>query len=408
MKTTNLYILLAFVALCSCSKPEDTPIAIPTQPVQTNPTPTQELVLAAGQGRPIINQGSGLERAMIWRNGVPTYLTDVNEPSLAKGFDVLGTSTVVCGTTGFGISGTTVTKATLWLNETMKILENNPTEYSEANAVKVSSSGFVYTVGSTTLKDLGNITYSAATLWQGTTSISKTMLTTQAEINNGASSVAYGVDTDGGTIYVAGFYNAGIGSPLQSVFWKNGLKKELTSVFGTNACANAIEVTNNIVYVTGYKTIANKKTATLWIYNEAVSTLPQEITLEAPQFNNSESIGLNVFNTGSITYVYGSNSGSNTKSNCFARQWKFDNAVVVNKYFGEDEVATTICNIQSGFIDTNVSGSGTIANNAAGFVRGLSAYPGKSIPCFWKNNGNRINIESSIISEAQLVGVGVL
>ncbi len=400
-------IIITFI-FSSCSKPDDSPAPIVPPAVIVNPTPipTNELILAAGNAVTLNN--ANIERAIIWRNGVGTYLTAPNVNSLAKGFDVLGTASVVCGTTGFGISGPDVTKATLWINNDLKILETNPTEYSEANAVRVSTSNLVYTVGYTTLKDLGNVTYSAATLWQGTTSISKTMLTTQAEINNGASSAAYGVDTDGGNVYVAGLYQASAVSPLQAVFWKNGIKKDLTTTFGTNACANAIEVTNNKVYVTGYITIANKKTATLWIYDEVVSLIPQEITLEAAQFNNSESIGFNVFNTGSITYVYGVNSGSNTKSNCYGRQWKHDNSVVVNKYFGEEELTTTLCNISYGYINTNVSGSGTIANYAAGSVRLDFLNNSKSIPCFWKDNGNRINIETTPVNSGSAIGVRVL
>jgi hypothetical protein len=400
-------VIIITILLSSCSKSDDTVVAV-TPPTTTPPTQTTtELVLAAGNAKPINDPGA-IERAIIWRDGIPTYLTPANKNSFAKGFDTLNTSTVVCGTTGFGISGPDVTKATLWLNTDQKILENNPTEYSEANAVKVSTSNLVYTVGYSTLKYLGNVTYSAATLWQGTTSISKTLLTTQVEINNGASSSAYGLDIDGANVYVAGLYQSGTGSPRQAVIWKNGAKKELTTILGSNSCANAVEVTNGKVYVTGYITVANKKLATLWIYDDGSAGIPQEITLEAALFNNSESYGLNIFNTGSITYVYGINSGSNTKSNCFGRQWKYENSVVVNKYFGEDELTTTLCNINYGNMITNVSSTGPLSSYAAGDVSGLSAYPGKNIPCFWKNNGNRTNIETTLVNSGTAIGSKVL
>jgi hypothetical protein len=414
IKNLSKIVIIITIVLSSCSKPDDTTKVTP------NPTtpPTQgttELVLAAGNAVPLNNPGI-IERAIIWRDGVATYLTPTNKNSFAKGFDVLNTSTVVCGTTGFSTNGPDVTKATLWVDTNQIILENNPTEYSVANAVKVSTSNFVYTVGNTTVLDANSISHSVATLWKGISNIQKTTFSTPAEINNGVTTTANAVDVSANEVCVVGGYGV-IGTQTKyAVLWKNGIKINLNNGFD-GAQALGVEITNGITYVTGYKSQSGFTVAMLWIVNANNSV--QEVEIENPTsvpFNPSGrgARGLNVYNTGSITYIYGTNSlGHGAQySPCYGKLWKYNGSTVVTeKVYGLDEpnLATTQSDIYSGFIATNVSISGpSLPSIAAGFVQEDFLNSSKQTPCYWNKIEARKNIEAVPVNRGAAIGARIL
>jgi hypothetical protein len=408
-------VTIITILLSSCSKSDDTVVAV-TPPTTTPPTQvTTELILAAGNAVPI-NNSVAIERAIIWRDGVPTYLTPANKNSFAKGFDTLNTSTVVCGTTGFSTNGPDVTKATLWVDTNQVILENNPTEYSVANAVKVSTSNLVYTVGNTTVLDANNVSHSVATLWKGISNIEKTTFSTLAEINSGVTTTANAVDVSANDVCVVGGYGV-IGTQTKyAVLWKNGIRINLNNGFD-GAQALGVEITNGVTYVTGYKSQSGFTVAMLWIVNSSNSV--QEVVIENPTsvpFNPAGrgAKGLNVYNTGSITYIYGSNSlGHGAQySPCYGKLWKYNGSTVVTeKVYGLDEpnLATTQSDIYSGFIATNVSISGpSLPSIAAGFVQEDFLNSSKQIPCYWNKIETRKNIEAVPVNKGAAIGARIL
>jgi hypothetical protein len=408
-------VTIITIVLSSCSKPDDTAAAV-TPPATTPPTQvTTELILAAGNAIPI-NNSVAIERAIVWRDGVPTYLTPANKNSFAKGFDTLNTSTVVCGTTGFSTNGPDVTKATLWVDTNQVILENNPTEYSVANAVKVSTSNLVYTVGNTTVLDANNVSHSVATLWKGISNIEKTTFSTLAEINSGVTTTANAVDVSANDVCVVGGYGV-IGTQTKyAVLWKNGIRINLNNGFD-GAQALGVEITNGVTYVTGYKSQSGFTVAMLWIVNSSNSV--QEVVIENPTsvpFNPAGrgAMGLNVYNTGSITYIYGTNTlghGPNYDP-AYGKLWKYNGSTVVTeKVYGLDEpnLATTQSDIYSGFIATNVSISGpSLPSIAAGFVQEDFLNSSKQIPCYWNKIETRKNIEAVPVNKGAAIGARIL
>ena len=405
-------ILLAITTLIfSCSKDDpNAPYVPPVIPVVVDPQPVSN-VIVGGMAEPIAQTPGNFigPRPIIWKNGIGTYVTAANAPEghKAVAFKEYNGATYFAGE--MYVNG--ITKPMLIAASTVFTLSNNG-KFATVKSLHTSGGGLVYTAGYST-DDTANENY-IATVWKSFgTSGSKEQY---PGINN-AQTKAFGVDVVGNDLYVAGTWQATL-EKERAVVWINGLRKFLTNSNSNRSVASAVEVTGSTVYVTGYEEINGFANARLWKCSLTGANLEQ-VELETNVFGSTVPVpgiyvegnyGLSVYNTGSITYVYGNNS-KDVNANT-GRCWKIDsnNTVTVQKIYGDNTAPQTDINnsvitlVRNGFLDTNVSSSGGVINEfVSGNTYGSSNGVAFTTPCYWKN-GTKYVVETTRTNNGYALG----
>jgi hypothetical protein len=303
-----------------------------------------------------------------------------------------------------------VTQPMLINNTTVHTLSNNG-KFATVNSLH-SGNGFIYSAGYST-DNTPNENY-VATVWKGFTAAGTK---TQYPGTNNAQTKAFGVDVVGNDLYVAGTWQATL-ERERAVVWINGLKVFLTNSNFTRSVASAVEVTGSTVYVTGYEEINGFANARLWKCSLTGANLEQiqleptipGATVPIPGPNPEGNYGLSVYNTGSITYVYG-NNGKDVNGN-LGRCWLIgsNNNVTVHKIYGEVTAPQSDINnyvitiVRNGFLATNVSStSGVINEFVSGNTYGSSNGVSFTTPCYWKN-GTKYVVETTRTNNGYALG----
>jgi hypothetical protein len=212
-------------------------------------------VVGAGNQRVSPNFPDGVAGSVtLWKNGIPTYITDENKYAEARSIFVSGNDVYIAGFEGILNSHNKYdVNARLWKNGSSTPLSLIlASSSSRANSVYVYKDD-VYVAGSDA---------KGATLWKnGIASI-------LSFSNNSDANCVYVSDGD---VYVVG-YEVFDGGKRIAKLWKNGKPTNLSD--GTKeTVANAVCVSGNDVYIVGYESNGTKKVAKLW-KNGIVSTLP--------------------------------------------------------------------------------------------------------------------------------------
>jgi hypothetical protein len=415
MKTTNkkfqknnrnimkkLFILLAISTfIFSCSKDDpNAPYVPPVIPGVVITPPIIDNRVIGGMAEPIAQTPGNFigPRPIIWKNGVGTYVTAANAPEGHKAFAFAEYN----GATFFGgemyVNG--ITKPMLIVTTTVYTLSNNG-KFATVNALHTANSN-IYAAGYST-DDTANENY-IATVWKG---FGATETKKQYAGTNNAQTKAFGVDVVGDDLYVAGTWQATF-ERERAVLWINGLRIFLTNSSSNRSVASAVEVTGSTVYVTGYQEINGFANARLWKCSLTGANLEQ-VELETNVFGSTVPVpgiyvegnyGLSVYNTGSITYVYGNNS-KDVNANA-GRCWKIgnNNTVTVQKIYGDNTAPQTDINnsvitlARNGFLDTNTTATSTVINEfVSGNTYGNSNGVSFTTPCYWKN-GTKYVVET--------------
>jgi hypothetical protein len=396
----NLFILLAISTfIFSCSKDDpNAPYVPPVIPVVVVPPPVNN-VIVGGMAEPIAQTpGNSIgPRPIIWKNGVGTYVTAANAPEghKAVAFEEFN------GETYFGgemyVNG--ITKPMLINNTTVHTLSNNG-KFATVNAIHTANST-IYSAGYST-DDTPNENY-IATVWKG---FSAAGTKTQYAGSNNAQTKAFGVDVVGNDLYVAGTWQATL-ERERAVVWINGLRVFLTNSNSNRSVASAVEVTGTTVYVTGYEEINGFANARLWKCSLTGANLEQiqlettipGATVPVPGPNPEGNYGLSVYNTGSITYVYG-NNGKDVNGNV-GRCWLIgsNNNVTVRKIYGEVTAPQSDINnylitlVRHGYLPTNVAVAGAASEFVSGNTYGSSNGVPFTTPYYWKD-GTKYIVET--------------
>jgi hypothetical protein len=157
--------------------------------------------------------------AKVWKNGIPTRLTDGKYNSEAHAVVVSGTDVYVAGlegTTNYPTGGYNgFHTATVWKNNVGTAL-SAPSGYGQAYAIAVSGQD-VYVAG---YQQPDSNSYVAATYWKNGTAV---------PLTSGASSAeALGIAVGGGNVYVVGYEEPLGGGASAAKVWKNGVATALT------------------------------------------------------------------------------------------------------------------------------------------------------------------------------------
>ena len=309
---------------------------------------------ATAAGPDVYVAGSIGNAAVIWKNGLPTYLTTGTNPAAANSVFVSGTDVYVGGyeRSGFGdiakvwkngvatnlggglypngssfdaransvfVSGTDVyvagyaaNGAVIWKNAVMTTLAGGSTQnYANAFSVFVSSTD-VYVAGAAQVPFPND---QAAILW-------KNSLTNNLTTNGSTLASASSVYLSGTDVYVAG--KESLQGTTKAKVWKNGVGTTLSNVF---SAANSVFVSGTDVYVAGKdRVLVNPGNMpdipTLW--KNGVSTNLSNVVGEAKS----------VFVFGADVYVAGVEfDGANT----IAKVWK--NGLLINLNSGTTNAA---------------------------------------------------------------------
>jgi len=162
--------------------------------------------------------------AMLWKNGVPTRLSD--KWSGAKSVYVSGTDVYV--------GGAEDSYAAFWKNGVVTVLSSGAADYGAINGVFVYGTD-VYLAGGSAL--------SGAYVWKNG------IVTTLGSSTPGNSVSLRGIFVSNGDVYVTGIINQVPNQDVAAV-WKNGVSTSLTNG-NFYSYAQAVYVVNNDVYVTG-------------------------------------------------------------------------------------------------------------------------------------------------------------
>ena len=237
--------------------------------------------------------GSNIQVAKYWKNGVAILLTDGTNNAEASSISVAGSDVYVAG---YETNGSNIPVATYWKNGIAVILTNG---ISNATDISIAGSD-VYVAGSE-----GGI----AKYWKNGQVVSLT--------NNSTESYAFSIAVAGSDVYVAGHeFN---GSVYVVTYWKNGIAVSLNQ--GDNASATSIAVVGGNVYVAGFDDIPSPDMAKYWKNG-------QEFALSDPQ---NSAFAMDIAVAGSDVYVAGSESGWDWDGNHWkasvAKYWKNGQAI---------------------------------------------------------------------------------
>lgn len=216
--------------------------------------------------------------AVLWKNGVVTYLTDGSHQAAANSVFVSGTDVYVAGYE----NSTWGDIAKVWKNGVATKLDGglypNGSSYdARGNSVFVSGTD-VYVAGSA---------YNGATIWKNGAATSLAGGSTQNYAE------AFSVFVSGTDVYVAGTAEVPFPNNLAAIIWKDGLTTNLTTNGTTSAGANSIFLSGTDVYVAGSEQIQGSYVAKVW-KNGVVTIL-----------SNAFSDANSVFTSGTDVYVAG-------------------------------------------------------------------------------------------------------
>lgn len=218
---------------------------------------------------------AGQNTAMLWKNGVPTKLTDGTGDAVAFAVCVSGSNVYAAGIE----FETTDYKAKYWKDGTEHMLESTSAgSRTEAYGLAVSGSD-VYVAGYETIA--GKTT---AKIWKNGVATS---------LSDGTKNVyALSLCVAGADVYVAGAEDNG--TKHTAVVWKNGVRTDLSPTQDTKAYS--IFVKDNKVYVAGVELYGASVSARLWTDGEVSFLTPQTST---------KSEAVSVFVAGGNVYVAG-------------------------------------------------------------------------------------------------------
>jgi len=199
-------------------------------------------------GYEVINS---IKVATLWKNGVPTHLTDGTRDAIASSVYVSGNNVYVVGTApDAGDPYNRYPIATLWKNGVVQWFQSQYGDhfYSGANSIVVSGDNF-YVAG------YESVGPTNAMLWTNTSAVSLYSAATW-----GGDGSANSVILSGSDVYAAGNIDKSI---KDAMLWKNGVAQRLSN--GTNnGDAACVFVSGNDVYVAGQEEINTMSVATLW------------------------------------------------------------------------------------------------------------------------------------------------
>jgi hypothetical protein len=203
-------------------------------------------------------------RAVYWKNGVPTTLPSYNILQIyndtdaynyyadyISGICVSNNNVYVCGGSNY-YNGS----AEYWLNGvltnlTIPNLTVSSSNYPHTAGIAVSDNN-VYICGNLIIND----TISNALYW-------KNGVMTYLSTDNSISTYATSICCSGSNVYISGYEI--ISDQAIPIIWKNGIATYLTTNYSGNAQANSVYVCGSDVYVAGYSSNNSQNlVATYW------------------------------------------------------------------------------------------------------------------------------------------------
>ncbi|MEX0314365.1 MAG: IPT/TIG domain-containing protein [Allomuricauda sp.] len=176
------------------------------------------------------------EIAAIWKNGIPTYLTDEQNKGRARSVFVTETDVYVCG---YETLDNDIDMAKVWKNGELLYSLSDGNNSAIAHSIHVFEDD-VYVSG---------VENDNAMLWKNGSAV---------PLNDGTSGVAYGLFVNSSVVYTSGKVENGPAT------WKNSEKTELAYVADFFSIALDIAATNIDEYAVGFDNLENKTTATIW------------------------------------------------------------------------------------------------------------------------------------------------
>jgi Carboxypeptidase regulatory-like domain len=208
--------------------------------------------------------GSLGNAAVLWKNGLATYLTNGSSPAAANSVFISGTDVYVAGYE----HSTWGDIAKVWKNGVATNLggglyPNGSSYDAHANSVFVSGTD-VYVAGQA---------FNAAIIWKNgvVTTLAGGTLQNYAQ--------AFSVFVSGTDAYVAGDEEVPFPNNLAAKVWKNSVATNLTSNGITTANANSVFVSGTDVYVAGSEQIQGSSIAKLW--KNGVATTLSNVSSDA-------------------------------------------------------------------------------------------------------------------------------
>ena len=224
-------------------------------------------VYAVGNEYSDILQSSS--RAILWKNGIKTTLSQVDGSKAKSIFVHDGKYYIVGGANGF---------ATLWYNNTAVAIGASG---SFLNSIYIKDNK-IYIVGN----EVFNTTSTKAVLWKNEVSLTYPIVFTKTLIENSAT--VLDVFYDGTNLYSVGYLFSNV---TTAKLWKNNLPSEL---YGDYSIMNSVFVNGQDVYATGRTgTSISINKATLWKNN--IQTV----------LSQNDSTAEDVFTTSNNVYVAG-------------------------------------------------------------------------------------------------------
>ena len=225
-------------------------------------------VYAVGNEYSDILQSSS--RAILWKNGIKTTLSQVDGSTAKSIFVHDGKYYIVGGVNGF---------ATLWYNNTAVAI-GNANSYAYSLSIKNNK---IYILGNEFTTSTGSY---KTVLWKNEVSLTYPISFTKTTIENAAS--VNDVFYDGTNLYSAGYLFSNV---TTAKLWKNNLPSEL---YGDYSIMNSVFVNGQDVYATGRTgTSISINKATLWKNN--IQTV----------LSQNDSTAEDVFTTSNNVYVAG-------------------------------------------------------------------------------------------------------
>jgi hypothetical protein len=182
--------------------------------------------------------------AMLWKNGIPTALTNGVKNAEASCVFVSDNEDVYVS--GYESNGTN-NVAMLWKNGISTALTNG-VKNAEAPSVFVSDSGDVYVVGSEFV-----VNNTSAIIWKNM--VPSTLPNAPNSLKGSSAHCVYVANKD---VYVAGVEDNGASYGNKARVWKNNIPMTLTN--DLHGGATAVFVAGADVYVTGYEQPGNNNT----------------------------------------------------------------------------------------------------------------------------------------------------
>lgn len=185
----------------------------------------------------------------LWKNGVLTNITNGTSYSEAYGLDIYNGNVYICGVDD-KLNTTRVSK--VWKNGVATILSKDTFDYTDPSNIKVVN-GDVYVSGSATPSNPNSAYFGKAIYWKnGVINFLSNAANTK--------SFASGIFENNGDLYFTG--NENTISTNTGVYWKNGVKTILTvSPTYTYTEPYSIYVVNTDVYVCGTQVQENQNSS---------------------------------------------------------------------------------------------------------------------------------------------------